>query len=608
MLDFDGQECEDALFCTLDTTCQSGGCVPANNVLCDDGDPCTHDVCANEADETTALGCNSTPAEVGFACPFEDEIPCYSAGYCSDLVGGFGCTADWDETLPACKEGDSCYLPISVSSENASVMVNTEDHSDQVQLDDCPGVNFTPEPGIADAVFKFTAPSDGIYRFGVEQSTASLDAVLGIFDGCPGESGATCVIGEDVVGPGGESIVQLMHAGDVRYVVVDGYDSAGSFEFTAEKTAPYEFECEDVDEFGNGIDNDGDSLANCQDPDCSLSLNCITQGDSCLKPNEVSLNSSGVATTIGDTSNFDDSSQDTGCQYGGNSGQGGHDVVHLFTAPVSGSFTFTLATSDDPSEQWDSVLYLADQCPVTPESCLISEDQASGDEESIQRDLHQGEEVYVIVDAWVNSFMSPQSGAYELSVQLVEAKELLCADEIDDDDDGFADCLDPDCAGTLACPAQGSVCDNPFAITALPFVYTGSTTGAGNNFDHESANCPDANNPGGTLQSSGLGHDVVFSYQPSETQSVHIYLEETNDTFDSVLVLYKDSCPNDVNPQCVVGADLNSPGGEEFTVEMEAGATYFVVVDGYSFSSAGTFYLHVEESGTTAPGSGPPSQ
>ena len=61
------------------------------------------------------------------------------------------------------------------------------------------------------------------------------------------------------------------------------------------------------------------------------------------------------------------------------------------------------------------------------------------------------------------------------------------------------------------------------------------------------------------------------------------------------VVVYQDSCPGQEGVQCIAGADLNLPGGEEVTVAVQAGGHYFIVVDGYAASSLGNYYLHVDE-------------
>jgi hypothetical protein len=69
--------CDDGVFCTIGDACIVGECVsgPASNSTCDDGNPCTQDICVGyvNATETDSLGCihlplNGTACNDGMAC------------------------------------------------------------------------------------------------------------------------------------------------------------------------------------------------------------------------------------------------------------------------------------------------------------------------------------------------------------------------------------------------------------------------------------------------------------------------------------------------------------------------------------------------------------
>ena len=84
-------ECDDGVYCTMDT-CEPGvGCVytPMDGV-CDDGDPCTDDTCGN--------GCEHTPNQA----PCDDGNPCTV----SDTCGGGTCTGQTDDG--ECDDGNPC--------------------------------------------------------------------------------------------------------------------------------------------------------------------------------------------------------------------------------------------------------------------------------------------------------------------------------------------------------------------------------------------------------------------------------------------------------------------------------------------------------------------
>ncbi len=82
----------------------------------------------------------------------------------------------------------------------------------------------------SDALLKFTAPSDGFWRFSTEGSV--IDTVLYALTDCKdGFSEVAC--SDDISGGNKQSSILLdLHAGDVRYIVVDRSSGAGSAAFT----------------------------------------------------------------------------------------------------------------------------------------------------------------------------------------------------------------------------------------------------------------------------------------------------------------------------------------------------------------------------------------
>ncbi len=104
-----GGPCDDGEPCTVFDLCQAGGLCQGSPVLCDDYNPCTHDLCAPD------LGCTNTPI-TDKAC--DDQDPCTSADECQGglcLGGAWVCpectsSADCNATLPPspCTQGYQC--------------------------------------------------------------------------------------------------------------------------------------------------------------------------------------------------------------------------------------------------------------------------------------------------------------------------------------------------------------------------------------------------------------------------------------------------------------------------------------------------------------------
>jgi hypothetical protein len=83
--------CEDGSACTTNDICAEGLCAPGTALNCDDGNPCTSDVC------DPAVGCAPIPG--GGAC--DDQNPCTEKDTCADGA----CTGG---TVKVCDDGNPC--------------------------------------------------------------------------------------------------------------------------------------------------------------------------------------------------------------------------------------------------------------------------------------------------------------------------------------------------------------------------------------------------------------------------------------------------------------------------------------------------------------------
>jgi len=87
----DGTSCSDGDVCNGAETCQAGICKPGTAPVCDDGNPCTKDVCQ------ALVGCQFPPEPNGTACG--DDNVCNGADTCTSGV----CTTG---PAPVCDDGD----------------------------------------------------------------------------------------------------------------------------------------------------------------------------------------------------------------------------------------------------------------------------------------------------------------------------------------------------------------------------------------------------------------------------------------------------------------------------------------------------------------------
>jgi len=133
-----------------------------------------------------------------------------------------------------------------------------------------------------------------------------------------------------------------------------------------------------------------------------------------------------------------------------------------------------------------------------------------------------------------------------------------------------------DPAGARGALGGGETCPQATLIPALPFSDTGSTAGAVNDYDWP---CP---------YLFSAAPDVVYRYTPQTTQTICVSLCG-NTAYDSKVYIYEGSCSGLVlacNDDSCSTPSYPSPYVSEIRdVTLNAGTTYYIVVDGYMYSS-----------------------
>jgi len=150
-----------------------------------------------------------------------------------------------------------------------------------------------------------------------------------------------------------------------------------------------------------------------------------------------------------------------------------------------------------------------------------------------------------------------------------------CDNGADDDLDGRTDCDDPDCTFDAACVrATGDACADPFAVSGY-----GAWSGANGAFEADYA---------GSCRTAA-GRDVVYRWTAPESATVCAHTNGSD--YDTVLYV-QTSCGDSGTD---VGCDDDGGDGVQSEVEFTAtsGATYYVVVDGYSAGSTGDYDLTI---------------
>ena len=141
----------------------------------------------------------------------------------------------------------------------------------------------------------------------------------------------------------------------------------------------------------------------------------------------------------------------------------------------------------------------------------------------------------------------------------------------------------------------GETCASATVISVLPYVNTGNTSTANDDYFES---CPDAGNAGG-------GRDVVYKYTSGSTAEyidISVCVAVTN--YDSQIFVYESTCTGTPyacqEDGCQSPAYTNPYNSTITNLYLSPSTDYYIVVDGYSASSSGAFQLNVN-AGVGAP-------
>src|SRR5690606_37530873 len=216
-------------------------------------------------------------------------------------------------------------------------------------------------------------------------------------------------------------------------------------------------------------------------------------------------------------------------------GDGAPDRVYSFTPATTGKYVVVL------DADWDSALSIATDCNNYAATCIAGNEKFPlSQPEALVVDLTANTNYSIIVDG----YEAGQFGPYTLAVE--------------------------------AAPTVGDTCATAIPVNSLPFTHSTMTYGYSSDYGYTAGSCP------GVTSGWGSGsNDVVYALTPTVTGSYHI---EVDNAFDATVYVVTDCSA--VNTTCVAGADdCTTACSEELDVNMTAGTTYYVVVDGYGNSS-----------------------
>lgn len=114
-------------------------------------------------------------------------------------------------------------------------------------------------------------------------------------------------------------------------------------------------------------------------------------------------------------------------------------------------------------------------------------------------------------------------------------------------------------------------CSTAEMITSIPYSYTGTTVGAGNNYT----------NAQGCNNSYISGNDFVFEYTTTGNEVLGIELVNLNDDDHGLFVF--DGCPDNPATACIVGDQVNTTDSVFIeTVHLQTAGTYYIIVSSWS--------------------------
>ena len=431
-----------------------------------------------------------------------------------------------------------------------------------------------------DVWFAYTATTSGTATIETCGSAGSLDdTVLIVYDGGSCPPSPTCLASDDdgCTTPNFSSTVSVpVVAGNTYLIQVGGWNGAtGNSDLSISVgggPAP-------IEDCANGVDDDADGLVDCADPDCAASPACTGGGG---PANDACANAIAVGEGL---FAFDN----TGAVLDGPvdcDANMGTDVWFAYTPSADG--TANIATCGTLGSLDDSVLIVYDGglCPPSP-ICLASNDDGCTTpnfSSTVDVPVLAGNTYLIQVGGWNGA-----TGTSDLSISLGGGPAPVenCANGVDDDGDGLADCADPDCAADPACTGGGGpandACANALAVGEGVFAFDNSGAVLDGPVD-----C-DAN----------MDTDVWFAYSPSASGTALIETCGTAGTLDdTVLIVYDGGlCPP--SPVCLASDDdgCTAPNfSSTVAVPVTAGNTYLIQVGGWN-GATGTSDLSISLGG-----------
>jgi hypothetical protein len=557
--------CEASLFCH---PIDMGGDGPD---VCADPKNCKLPVCAGDP------RCHVLGTEICNNCIDDNDdglIDCADP-QCSSFPGcqpGHMCPSPPDCSDPTCACGPLCknlkcmptvdFGNIDPMNSSSTRMENTSGTVDVAVTPCAPG-------GAGMVVGQFNLTGDAAVKLSFMQNKGE-DHVFGLFragtnQGCA-DNPVDCYDPKSAT-MGSHTFVNL--TAGLYYVISQPFEPAGAGPVTVTLSTPKQMEI-----CNNGIDDNGNGLIDCADPECFNAPNCVNQ--ECKPDFNVGAI---VVNTPGQTVSFSTTTADVENNITcGN--KGGKDVVVRFTLKQTAGILLTWDQTGDhvvglfrtppPGQQCD-----ADQISCYDPSGRSMDEVAwgeypAGDYEFIFKALNPGDEGHI--DATISAYLN--------------RKVELCHNGIDDDGNGLIDCADPACIGVEGCGAPYCMPDVSFGAMQVGDQQTTQLDIANKGQLGYHASCS---------KGGGKGMVVEFDVANGGTNGGFGLGVMCNETGDQVIDLYPAGGPRDTcdsQTQYETCADPKTlPFGCNFEIPNMQPGKYFVLVESFQPGSAGQVSL-----------------
>ena len=398
--------------------------------------------------------------------------------------------------------------------------------------------------GAPDVVYAFTPALDGTYAVAID---TAFDSNLYVVTDC-GDVDGSCVAGdEDVGAAANESVEVLLEAGTTVFVIIDGWAGAGA-------AGDYELTIQLVNEV--------------LDPTCEAYCAEVTAACAGAKAQYVSeaacLAYCGDGAKLPLGAGTDTSGNTVGCR-----------TYHAQVASASAAAAAEHCPHAGPSGgdvcgSWCEVYCQLAQTGCQGDLALFSDDAACAASCALySTDGQPGN----------SDGDSVQCRIYHLGVAVSDGESSAAIHCPHGGVDGGGVCIGEP-------PSLGETCADALTVVAVPFTGTGNTVGFDDDYAYAIGACPP--------ETGGWGApapDAVYQFTPTADGSYHVALSAD---FDSTLYVVADC--GDVDGTCLGGDEVVGTGQvEDVDVDLSAGQTYFIIVDGWGANAAGSYQLEVSQ-------------